>query len=118
MKGGFAVESSDADHYRAQLFALRNDLQEAARADDESTRPVELDQTRQGRLSRMDAMQAQQMAQAVVRRREQQLRRVEGALMRIESGDFGYCFKCDEAISRKRLDADPTITRCLECMEE
>lgn len=112
------MENEDLARYRDQLLALRDSLREAARADDEVTRPVELDQTRQGRLSRMDAMQAQQMAQAVVRRREQQLRRVEGALMRIESGDFGYCFKCDEAISRKRLDADPTITRCLECMEE
>lgn len=37
--------------------------------------------------------------------------------MRIESGDFGYCFKCGEPISLKRLDANPTTTRCMNCME-
>lgn len=112
------MDTQDLASYREQLIRLRDQLREEARADDEADRPVELDQTRQGRLSRMDAMQAQQMAQAVVRRREQQLQRVNGALLRIESGDFGYCFKCGEEIACRRLDADPTITRCIDCMEQ
>lgn len=112
------MNSEELARYRNKLLASQESLREAVQTDKDATRPVELDQTRQGRLSRMDAMQAQQMAQAVARRREQQLRRVDGALKRIDSGDFGYCFRCGEAISAKRLDADPTITRCMDCMEE
>jgi DnaK suppressor protein len=68
-----------------------------------------------GRLSRMDAMQAQQMAQETERRRQQQLMKVEGALRRMESGEYGYCFVCGEEIDLRRLALDPTNTRCIKC---
>lgn len=58
----------------------------------EDVKPVELDPSSLGRVSRMDAMQAQQMSLETARRREQLLVRIEGALRRIESGRFGPCF--------------------------
>lgn len=89
---------------------------EAIQADSsQDSKPVELDQAMVGRLSRMDAMQGQAMAQATARRRKQQLQRIEGALRRIESGDFGYCAICDADIDPKRLRVDPTLTRCIKC---
>ncbi len=78
---------------------------------------VVLDQTRVGRISRMDAMQAQQMALESERRRQHQILKVEGALRRIEAGEYGYCFVCGEEIIAQRLDADPTSTRCMACVE-
>ena len=83
----------------------------------ETSEPVELDQTRVGRLSRMDAMQSQQMALETVRRRKETLVKIEGALHRIESGDYGFCFVCSEEIDIRRVLADPTSTRCMECVE-
>lgn len=50
-------------------------------------------------------------------RRATQLTAVEGALRRIESDDFGFCFKCDDEIDLRRLNVDPTITRCLKCKD-
>ena len=79
---------------------------------------MELDQASVGRLSRMDAMQSQQMAQELARRRQQQLVRIEGALRRIESGDYGYCSVCDEEIDVRRLTLDPTNTRCVKCADQ
>ncbi|MFP4648041.1 MAG: TraR/DksA family transcriptional regulator [Halorhodospira sp.] len=38
-------------------------------------------------------------------------------MRRIESGDFGYCFLCGVKIDRRRLKADPTLTRCADCAE-
>ena len=76
---------------------------------------MELDQSRVGRLSRMDAMQAQQMALESARRRRQKISKVEGALRRIESGDYGYCFVCGEEMDAQRLAVDPTLTRCIGC---
>ncbi|MFP4129845.1 MAG: TraR/DksA family transcriptional regulator [Halorhodospira sp.] len=49
--------------------------------------------------------------------RQQLLTRIEGALRRIEPGDFGYRFLCGDEIDRRRLKADPTLTRCADCAE-
>ncbi|NNE37639.1 MAG: TraR/DksA family transcriptional regulator [Gammaproteobacteria bacterium] len=83
----------------------------------ESTRPVELDQTRVGRLSRMDAMQGQQMAKEGERRRQKQLQKIKSALQRIDDNDFGYCSVCDEEIDIRRLELDPSNNRCITCAE-
>ncbi|MEQ9573231.1 MAG: TraR/DksA C4-type zinc finger protein [Nitratireductor sp.] len=77
--------------------------------------PVELDQQSVGRLSRMDAMQQQAMAQAVEQRRQTRHARLGAALKRMESGDFGYCLDCGAFIGWKRLDVDPTVPLCLAC---
>ena len=70
---------------------------------------VELDQTRVGRLSRMDAMQQQAMSQAVARLTDLERQRILSALGRMESGDYGYCVICDEKIVEERLRFDPSV---------
>ncbi len=104
-----------ASEMRARLLALREELKTATVISDEASQVVELDQARVGRLSRMDAMQAQQMAQASGRRRELMLRRITAALARIDSGDYGVCESCDESINPKRLEFDPTAVLCIQC---
>lgn len=47
-----------------------------------------------------------------------QLCRVELALERISSGDFGICAACDGAIGLKRLHAIPWANNCLECQKQ
>ena len=78
---------------------------------------VELDQSKVGRLSRMDAMQAQAMAQAAVGRRKLQLQRIDGALQRLDDGEFGLCRTCDEPINPQRLMFDPAVLTCITCAE-
>lgn len=95
----------------ARLEALRDASQTTA----DTRRPVELDQTSVGRLSRMDAMQGQALAQAVERRRKDEMRRIEAALSRIDEGEYGFCISCGEEIAAKRLAADPTIPTCIAC---
>ena len=89
------------------------DTEDAAGQDAQST--VELDQQAVGRLSRMDALQNQAMAQAQARMRNAERQRIYAALKRIDDGDYGYCTDCGEDIEPKRLNADPTIPRCLDC---
>lgn len=100
---------------RQKLLQLKSELQEQNEAFKATGEPVELDQAKVGRLSRMDAMQAQEMALASARRRQDQLVKIEGALHRIEAGHYGHCFVCSEQIDPRRLAADPTITRCTGC---
>ena len=100
------------------LLKMKSDLQEQEKTSKETGNPVELDQTRVGRISRMDAMQAQQMALDASRRRKLQLVKIESAFKRINSGEYGYCLGCDEYIALRRLMVDPTNTHCIECAEK
>jgi DnaK suppressor protein len=101
--------------WRATLLTARARLEEVEESGAAATAVVELDQTKVGRLSRMDAMQAQAMAQASARRREQTLRRIEAALQRLDNDEFGYCLECGESINIKRLEFDPTVELCIDC---
>ena len=66
-------------------------------------------------LSRMDAMQVQAMAAAAERRRQARVMSLRQALERLESGEFGYCEACGEAIPEPRLEIDPTVRFCVAC---
>ena len=103
--------------FKQNLLTQRDELQELEQEFSKSGSTVVLDQSSVGRLSRMDAMQAQQMALETARRRQLQAQKIEGALRRIETGDFGYCYICEEEIDTRRLQADPSNTRCLKCAE-
>jgi DnaK suppressor protein len=93
---------------RAELMASG----ERTRAD---RAPVALDQASVGRLSRIDAIQGQQMALEAERRRRREIVRIDAALARIAAGEFGWCASCGEPIDAGRLDVDPTNPRCIAC---
>jgi DnaK suppressor protein len=44
-----------------------------------------------------------------------ELAQVEAALQRLETGRFGWCEDCGEAIAAERLGAQPWAARCLSC---
>jgi DnaK suppressor protein len=100
---------------RDKLLKLREELEALKTTSDESAAVVELDQSKVGRLSRMDAMQAQAMAKASGERRQAMLRSIKAALKRIDDGDYGLCRDCEEPINPKRLEFDPTALRCIDC---
>ena len=100
---------------RDRLLELQSELEVVANTGNASSEIVELDQARVGRLSRMDAMQAQAMSQASDRRREIMLQKTAAALARIDRDEYGFCSSCDEPIDRKRLEFDPTAVLCIGC---
>lgn len=98
-----------------RLVAQAAELQEQIEATAEAAAPVELDQTRVGRLSRMDAMQQQQQQKAEQQRAELHLRQIVAALKRIEEDSYGDCQDCEEAIAFERLQARPEALLCINC---
>lgn len=100
---------------RAALLARQEELarEDAANADSRDT--VELQQDSVGRLSRMDALQQQAMAQATERRRAAERQRIKAALERIEEGEWGYCLSCGGEIAEARLRHDPSVATCITC---
>jgi RNA polymerase-binding transcription factor len=112
------MDEDQIEPFRQALLNLRLELQAEEKSSGNSGKTVELDQSRTGRLTRMDAMQGQQMALEATRRLEQRLIKIEGALRRIESGDYGLCYICEEEIDPRRLTVDPTNTRCIQCVDK
>jgi len=111
------LSDNDLQDFKSQLLKLKAESLTASETGQQAQKVVELDQTRVGRLSRVDAMQAQAMSLETGRRRQQQLQNIDLALERISSGDYGDCFKCGEIINPQRLAADPTATLCIGCAE-
>ena len=105
----------DREAARARLTARRDELNKLSSISAEDRDAVELDQQSVGRLSRMDAMQRQAMAQAQERARAVELARLEQAMRRLEDGEYGWCVTCGDQIAAARLEVDPAAAVCIEC---
>ena len=107
----------DLKRFKKRLKDARDELLVLETLTKDGRKPVELDQTQQGRLSRMDAIQLQEMALEQNRRREFEIQRINAALKRIEDGEFGFCNNCGENIPVKRLEVSPSTPLCVDCAE-
>lgn len=112
------TDTPDIEHFRERLLKAREAILSSKDTREASTATVTLDQSSVGRLSRMDALQQQAMAQSTRQRAERELKRIEAALQRCDDGSYGYCLDCDEAINPRRLELDPSATLCIACAEE
>jgi DnaK suppressor protein len=111
------MEEIQLDTFRQALISLRDEIKHLSNANKQAAGTVALDQSMVGRLSRMDALQAQQMAQETARRRQIQLQKIDSALRRMDAGEYGYCHICGDEIGVARLGFDPASTRCIGCMD-
>mgnify|MGYP005842689347 CR=1 FL=1 len=111
------LSDDQINQLQQQLLAEQHKLQQEAVQAQDSSATVVLDQQSVGRLSRIDAMQAQAMAQELARRRARQLVEIAAALKRIAAGDYGYCQHCDEPINPARLGINPASRYCLNCAD-
>lgn len=102
------------EFYRKQIHAQYKEIQDDLNKENDGEKVVELD-TSIGRLSRMDAMQGQQMALELRRRKEQHLMRLDSALARIQKGTYGSCGKCKKPINEERLEFQPDAVLCIQC---
>lgn len=96
------------------LRALRRELVDMVDMSDEGARPVDLDQPI-GRLSRMDAIQQQKMAESTRGAARRRLQKVGAALVAIDEGTYGDCHECEEPIGFRRLKAKPESRFCVAC---
>jgi DnaK suppressor protein len=114
-KGKIMNDRLDLKYFKKRLMKRQDDLLNAKKRGRNENEPIELDQARMGRLSRMDAMQQQAMSQAAAHLSNSELRRIKTALHLMETGDYGYCVNCEEEIAEARLKVDPSILTCINC---
>lgn len=105
----------DPERARAQLETRRAELKKERALSASARGTVALDQQNVGRLSRMDALQQQAMAQATERQRAAGIAKIDAALRRIDDDEYGYCLECGEEIAAKRLEIDPAVALCVRC---
>jgi DnaK suppressor protein len=105
----------DTDKFRKMIHHRRKELENLGANSAAGIETVELDQTKVGRLSRMDAIQIQQMGLASERRRNRELIALDAALRRIEHDEYGICNQCGDEISQGRLESDPSVPLCIQC---
>ena len=101
-------------YFRGKLLGLQADIEDDLNASKSASNVVELD-TAIGRLSRMDAMQDQQMALELRRRQELQLQRITNTLKRVKNGTYGQCVRCRKPIPEERLELAPDVFLCVRC---
>lgn len=97
-----------------KLRGLRTEVERSLEGSAEAAKIVSLDQPI-GRISRMDAIQQQKMAEASRRQQTLRLSHTAVALAAVESGDYGLCRSCEEPIGYRRLSARPESLFCLRC---
>lgn len=105
----------DLEYFERTLLDKQAELMGIAEISSDSSSVVALDQSRVGRLSRMDALQAQALSIAADGRRNSELERIRRALDMIEEGEYGYCERCGERIAVARLEIDPAAEYCVTC---
>ena len=107
----------DIDQIRLNMISRRKQLFDLSREVKAARKPLELDQTRVGRLSRMDALQLDAMEEETSRRRNLEIVQIDAALARIENDEYGLCVKCGHEIDAKRLQLQPMVPFCIGCVE-
>ena len=108
------MEADRLAYFRELLEAKVKEAKDYLESSKDSAGVVELD-TSIGRLSRMDAMQSQQMVKELRRRKETELRSIRAAVNRIEKGWYGNCGLCQKPIAEERLEIFPDILTCVNC---
>lgn len=107
----------DLQYFEERLLDEQEEIMGVSDLIQDASKPVVLDQNSVGRLSRMDALQSQAMAQAGAERQQQRLLLIEQALQRIDDNIYGRCLECDDFIATARLKIEPTIEHCIQCAE-
>ena len=106
-----------SERFRVLLEQRLAELSALDASNRDQAQPVELDQTRVGRLSRQDALQSQALSVAALQRNRGQINGLRRALRKLDEGEYGWCEQCGEAIPEARLEIDPAADHCVACAQ-
>ena len=108
------MKASELENFKSKLLSLKNevenDLLDPSAADESITPDNAI-----GRLTRMEAIQAQSIANAGKVRQKKRLDLIDRALASIEDGTYGSCVVCGADIQVGRLEIRPESRACIRC---
>lgn len=97
------------------LLRALDKLERSMEVTADASRPVELDQTAVGRLSRMDSLRSQAMSSNLQEREQARLAAILTALERLRKGGYGVCTECGGRVGYGRLVVFPEAATCAPC---
>jgi DnaK suppressor protein len=109
------LTAAQIDDLRAELDRQLRKLQRSMRTTDRAMKPVQLDQSSVGRLSRIDSLQTQGLTAGLQEREQAKLGQILEALKRMEAGTYGRCVVCGADIAFERLLVFPEAPNCVAC---
>lgn len=112
------MDDLDLAHFKSLLEQRLAELDRLLDGPEARAQSVELDQSKVGRLSRMDALQQQAMSDAIRSRAQRERARLLLALKRWQEGEYGWCAQCGEPIAAGRLEFDPATPLCIACASQ
>ena len=110
------LSDEQLEELRKALISLQKTLEDDLKNASSGSKPVSLDDPI-GRVSRIDAIQMQQLAKNQRARIEVRIQQVTSALNRLKTPEFGICIECEEPITFDRLKVRPEGTLCLACQK-
>lgn len=111
------LTSEQLESFQQKLTEAKVSAEAVLRQTAGDEKPVEGVGSTIGRLSRMDAIQVQAMAQMGRRQLQVRLLQFDAALAAIEKGTYGLCRQCKGPVGLRRLEAVPEAPFCVECQE-
>lgn len=108
------MTADDQAHFKTLLEALDADLR-ARLAGNAPAQDAIAPDNAIGRLTRMEAIQAQHITAAGRRQMQARLQQIKRALEQLAQGTYGQCVRCGEPIPRGRLDIMPETALCVTC---
>ncbi len=111
------MTDKEREEIRAEILAQMAEIKGSLAAHKESSKPVEPDNAI-GRLTRMEAISARHISEASLENALARFSRLENALKRLDTEDYGICSMCEEDIPFKRLLLIPESTRCVSCIQD
>ena len=104
---------TDETQIRERLLALQLELQQRL----DKTQSDERHEVEERDDTTAQLWQASEIRDGLNDEAADELRDVNRALARLDTGDYGSCTKCDEAIDPRRLEAVPYAELCISCAE-
>lgn len=115
MSRSHGLSPEDLAYLRGEIERALSRLGRSMKTTRRAARPVKLDQTSVGRLSRIDAIQNQSLTRGLEERGAAELAALTDALARIDAGSYGMCGACGGPIGLARLSVFPETRTCSTC---
>jgi DnaK suppressor protein len=109
------LSDSQLTELRSELQRQLEKLQRSMRTTSRAMKPVQLDQSAVGRLSRIDTLQTQGLTAGLQAREQAKLGQILEALERMEARTYGTCVICSEPVAFERLMVFPEAPNCAAC---
>ncbi len=115
VEGETYMSAHQKEHFRRILEAWRHELMEEV---DRTVRYMQDEAANFPDANDRATQESEFSLELRTRDRERKLiRKIDEALTRIETDEYGYCVTCGEAIGIRRLEARPIATQCIDCKE-